>query len=1035
MKIVFDLQGCQSLSRYRGIGNYSNSLAKATIQRANQAGHEVIILLNGNLDGLVDIKNSFAQLVDSKNILVWNCPKVHYCDTWKRKAAELLRERFIYRLNPDIVHISSFCETGVITSIGNYAQDILTAVTLYDLVPLFDSDRYLSNKELKQWYFEKLENLKKADLLLAISESTRQEALMTPLFKYSNIVNISTDVDCSFRILNIDLKDQSMIQQKYKINSKFILCTSPLFEDPRKNVENLIFAYALLDPLLRKEYRLVLVGNYHSYDLEKLNLLKEKCNLNEDEIIVTGYVEKQDLILLYNLCDLFVFPSLQEGFGLPILEAMRCGAAVLSSNRSSMAGIIGIKEALFDPLSPVDISDKITRALTNKDYYNVLLANSNTQQKMYSWDQSAKYTLDAFELIYDKKEQRKKIQIVNNSRISNNFFFNKYGFDAIELKCFLESIKQIKEVPQDKSDLQSVIETFLENEHFWKINYDWDLIFYAPLQGHPLASYFRDLLKSLVQTNTYNVYMDFEDIDKIFNDDSISQKDKTLLEHCLKRRNIINYPCVNLYIYDPSLIPVEDRGIHVAFIIDSLSMISESDVQILKLYYDGVIVASHAIKKILIDFGFEKPINLIFEEDPFLVSNKIIKFCNEILFAGLYKNQKQYDKKIKLGWISSWNAKCGIAEYSAFLLNEFEKETTNVKIYACSPEKSNKYQEQNFSFSYCSQKFDDTYEFPYNEIIDDKIDVLLIQFNYAFFDFYVMLKYIYYLIDRGIRVVVVFHCTQSLEKYGKEMVRKLSMCDRILVHTKKDMDILKLYDLIDNVTIFPHGAINNINNKQKENEYFNINNLVIGSYGFFLPGKGIYQLIQTFSQILRILPSSKLILVNAEFPIIDSIKEIQRCIEYAKELGIYESIEWHTDFKTNEASLAKLQACDILVFPYQNTKESSSAAVRFGLASGKPVLTTPLTIFNEVKSVTYQFAGITPNNIKEGILYFLKDKKNYTELSLKQRQWLADHDWKKVGKRLQSMIRAIMLNSKDEVILEEYDPVFAKFQEVDLLRD
>lgn len=1051
MKIVLDLQGCQALSRYRGIGNYSHSLAKALVQKASNNGHETVLLLNSSLpEGIEEIKNSFGGMVDARNLLIWKCPEVNYQEEWKNKAAELVRERYLYSLNADLVHISSFFESQVIASIGKYYEDIITAVTLYDLIPFINYDVYLSDLKFRKYYLDRLENLRKADLLLAISESVRQEALGTSILRNSNIVTISSDVGSEFSLLEIDRLKNEEFKNRYNIISEYVMCASPVSGDLRKNVENLIRAFGLLDPKLRKHYQLVIVGNYDSEALGRISKLKEELGLDQKEVILTGYVDQEDLILFYNLCKLFVFPSLHEGFGLPILEAMRCGAPVIASNRSSMPGLIGLKEALFDPLSTKEIAAKMTRALTDHEYYERLVYNSEVQEKMYSWNKSAKYTLEAFELLYDKKEQKKKIQIVSNKK-SKDFLFNNYGVDGFKLRSLINAIQAIKEVPNNRDEVKSIVEIIGENERMFKRTKDLNLVFHGPLFDSDVASYNRGFLRGLDAKGVYNIMIQPWESKGENDREEIAQEERWFwLKRLLKADVDRNGFCINIVGHYPLLIPNEATDINIALFFEK-KWISEKAVEKINFYYDGVIVATNYLKKILIDLGVEKPIQVIAVEnwisiagdiDWCSIADRTIEFCNRMVFSVLRDYPIKLGRKIKVGWVSSWNNKCGIAEYSGFLLNEFEKESTDIVIYKCSSG-TIKGDNGNFRVKFCGLSLDfNRYKLPLEEIINDKIDVLVIQFNYALLDFIQLVKHMTFCIENNIKIIIVFHSTATLSQFDREIVLKLKVCTRILVHTLKDVNYLKSYGLIDNVTLFPHGVVNQLSNQmileaRRIRNNIGNNAIVIGSYGFFLPSKGLYQLIGAFKQIIQIFPNSKLILVNAEFPSRDSIKEIERCIAYAKALSLYERIEWHTDFKTNEESLAKMRECDILVFPYQNTNESSSAAVRLGLTSGRPVLTTPIPIFDEVKAVTYQTSGIEDDDIAEGILSFITHSKDHNKIMIKQRRWLLDHDWKKVGKRMQGIIKGLIINSETEdlkvedaemveTISKEEDRVLAK---------
>src|SRR5690606_19696511 len=120
--------------------------------------------------------------------------------------------------------------------------------------------------------------------------------------------------------------------------------------------EALIRSYARLSPELRRSHHLAIVCAVQDDSRNRLLELAKDAGLTADEVILTGFVPEEDLIALYNLCAVFVFPSWHEGFGLPALEAMRCGAPVIASNVSSLPEVVGLEEALFDPRSEEEIA-------------------------------------------------------------------------------------------------------------------------------------------------------------------------------------------------------------------------------------------------------------------------------------------------------------------------------------------------------------------------------------------------------------------------------------------------------------------------------------------------------------------------------------------------------------------------------------------------------------------------------------------------------------------------------------------------------
>lgn len=390
------------------------------------------------------------------------------------------------------------------------------------------------------------------------------------------------------------------------------------------------------------------------------------------------------------------------------------------------------------------------------------------------------------------------------------------------------------------------------------------------------------------------------------------------------------------------------------------------------------------------------------------VAKKTIEAYRDIVIA------KKNKKKIKVGWLSPWENKCGIAEYSSFILNEFDKEQIDINVYSLS-ETENHPTNRNFNISSCAEinKSEKYLKSFIKKLIKDEINILVIQYNFNFFPISKFSSFIESLNEEKIKVVLVFHATKPLYTIKKHIFPKLKHCSRILVHTVNDMNHLKAYGLSQNTTYLPHGAINQLTEIKSANEIPTIaeNRLTLGSYGFFMPHKGIFQLINAFKKILGSIPNARLILINAEYANRSSQEEIKRCMFHAKQLGIFHLIEWHTDFKPNSESLALIEKCDIMIFPYQKTEESSSAAVRMALASGKPVLTSPIAIFDDIRDITYRLKGIETQDITEGILNFLNLPKNEQQAMLdRQKHWLSDHDWKKISSRLQGMLKGLVNN-------------------------
>lgn len=421
MRIVIDLQGAQSKgSRNRGVGRYTVSLAQAIIR--NRGEHEIILALNGAFpDTIEPIRAAFDGLIGQEAIRVWQTPgpvgHVNNDNNWRRHTAELVREAFFASLSPDIVLISSLFEgldDDVVTSVASLSLTVPTAVVLYDLIPLIQRSPYLENPVIESWYENKLDHLRRADLLLAISESSRQEGLQYLGFPSEKIINVSTAADPQFGPQQIDAKREQEVRERYALDRPFVMYTGGI--DHRKNIEGLIRAYANLPRSLRSTHQLAIVCSIQPASRVFLTKLAKKQGLAADELVLTGFVPDNDLLALYNLCKLFVFPSWHEGFGLPALEAMCCGRAVIGANTSSLPEVIGREDALFDPHNDESITNKIAQALTDDIFRHQLELHGLKQAKLFSWDASSKAAIAAFEIWHKSQADLPKVVLASAKR-------------------------------------------------------------------------------------------------------------------------------------------------------------------------------------------------------------------------------------------------------------------------------------------------------------------------------------------------------------------------------------------------------------------------------------------------------------------------------------------------------------------------------------------------------------------------------------------------------------------------------------------
>jgi glycosyltransferase involved in cell wall biosynthesis len=407
MRIVIDLQAAQGPSRLRGIGRYALALTRGLSRQ--RGDHEIFVALNGLLpDTIEPIRTALSDVVGPENILVWTAPGPvdagNPDNDARRDAAELLRESALASVAPDFVLATSMFEgfsEDIVTSIGRLSTTVPTAAVLYDLIPMIHREVYLSSPLIERWYENKLAHVRNADLLLAISESSRQEALAWLGSEADEAVTISTAADDHFSPAPVSEDARAHLARTYGLDRAFVMYTGGI--DHRKNIEGLIASFARLPAPVRREHQLAIVCAVQ--DPERMRLLKlaREAGLADGDVILTGFIPEDDLLACYRSCKLFVFPSWHEGFGLPALEAMKCGRAVIVADRAGLPEVVGLESALFDPFDLDAMSAKICAVLTDDRMRETLEQHGLRQAQAFSWDKTALRAWEALEKAHARR--------------------------------------------------------------------------------------------------------------------------------------------------------------------------------------------------------------------------------------------------------------------------------------------------------------------------------------------------------------------------------------------------------------------------------------------------------------------------------------------------------------------------------------------------------------------------------------------------------------------------------------------------------
>lgn len=278
-------------------------------------------------------------------------------------------------------------------------------ITLHDIIYMESISIF---KKGGTWY-QKLGNMyrrfvvprvmKKSDKIITVSEFEKNR--IKDFFGFpaddNRVVAIYNGVSDHFRKID-NQKELQRVKELYHLPDRFLFFLGNT--DPKKNTKGVLKAFS--DYLKKNGDDIYLVMlDYEQNALEKiLTEIGDKELINR--IILTGYVINTDLPAIYNLCEVFLYPSLRESFGIPMLEAMRCGAPVITSNTSSMPEVSGNAAYIVNPFKPEEITAGIEKILSDETYRKDIIERGLRQSANFSWKNMAKKVLELYETIYNK---------------------------------------------------------------------------------------------------------------------------------------------------------------------------------------------------------------------------------------------------------------------------------------------------------------------------------------------------------------------------------------------------------------------------------------------------------------------------------------------------------------------------------------------------------------------------------------------------------------------------------------------------------
>jgi glycosyltransferase involved in cell wall biosynthesis len=374
LSLFLDVQGTQDgIHPERGIPRYIAMHARAMLARPGAVSR---VALNPTVSAPAQLP---AEILSSSK-LVWNTPAA-----FREARAE----------GPLAYHVMSpfHLHLPFEAALPPHALDAdALVVTLYDLIPLQEPATYLTDFYARL-YRSRLSLAQSADLVLTLSDHTSADAVTRLGLSASRVVTIGAGVSPYFRRPDHTRTRSALCAGVEGLSRPFVMTVSG--HDARKNTALLLRAFANLPRSLRRALQVVVVGEISPDVLREYLRVAREAGCTDDEIVWAGLVSDETLRALYQSSELFVFPSLSEGFGLPVLEAVACGCPALTARTSSLPDILEWGPSTFDPFDADELSGLLQVALSDTAFRSELNRHGDAAVARYTWDAVAERTLDA----------------------------------------------------------------------------------------------------------------------------------------------------------------------------------------------------------------------------------------------------------------------------------------------------------------------------------------------------------------------------------------------------------------------------------------------------------------------------------------------------------------------------------------------------------------------------------------------------------------------------------------------------------------
>ncbi len=377
MKIGIDIR-CLSEGRRTGVEEYTINLLKKIFQEDKR--NKYILFLNSWKKPKIDL--SWTKKYSNVKIKIFRFPnKLLNLFLWYLQWPKI----DLMLGGVDIIFMPN------INFIANSKKAKLI-LTIHDLSFEYFPETFSWKRRLWHIFINAPKLAKRADKIIAVSQSTKDDIVKNYQISPTKIEVIYNGISNNFKTVDRNNPKLLEIKEKYELPFNFILFLGTF--EPRKNIEGLVEAYEKIRGEKNKvldKYKLVIAGS-DGWKSKRIKESIQKSKFKKD-IILLNFIADKDKVYVYNLATLFVYPSFFEGFGIPPLEAMKCGVDVVASNNSSLPEVVGKGGILIDADRPDEIAIACKEFLLNKKLHEEFSYNKLRQAQKFSWSKSAKMFL------------------------------------------------------------------------------------------------------------------------------------------------------------------------------------------------------------------------------------------------------------------------------------------------------------------------------------------------------------------------------------------------------------------------------------------------------------------------------------------------------------------------------------------------------------------------------------------------------------------------------------------------------------------